>query len=420
MRQSFLLAWRTLVRGYVLLVLLLATVLDHALLPALVRANGTADGWREMFVRVVPGSVFVFTCLALLACACGLFARDREASRLALSIVRPVSAFSIACGKWLALCAVGACALGFNAVLTGIRLADAPACFHHVRPTLPSAAVVAHDLLEDYLKDPKTPERVKKAPRSTVLALLASKESDRYDVVAAGASVNWPFPTDTVRDDGQTLVRVRFATAYELRAPLRGRFVWGANAAAVSNATQSVLTLPLVKATNSTVVAGEGLTFTNTGTESVMLRPRRDLELLNPADAFLWNLLRASLQMFATVALLAAFGLFLSSALSRPVAVFTALVVATVALMAPGVVEQFPDELGTSLANRIGLAFARAVQDVTSAATAATPVSDLATDTCIERRALFVSFVRDALAVPFVFLALSAVLARRKPLPDRF
>ena len=37
-----------------------------------------------------------------------------------------------------------------------------------------------------------------------------------------------------------------------------------------------------------------------------MLHPRRDLELLTPADAFCCNLARATVQMLSTIALLAA------------------------------------------------------------------------------------------------------------------
>ena len=46
--------------------------------------------------------------------------------------------------------------------------------------------------------------------------------------------------------------------------------------------------------------------FKNSGREIIMLHPRRDLELLTPADAFCCNLARATVQMLSTIALLAA------------------------------------------------------------------------------------------------------------------
>ena len=115
MRDSFVLTWRALVRGHVLSLLLAATALAHAFLPAIVRGDGTEAGWREMFVRAVPGAAYAFIAVAVLSCACGLFAQERERFRLSLTVVRPASAFGVACGKWLALCAASAAALALSA-----------------------------------------------------------------------------------------------------------------------------------------------------------------------------------------------------------------------------------------------------------------------------------------------------------------
>ncbi len=161
------------------------------------------------------------------------------------------------------------------------------------------------------------------------------------------------------------------------------------------------------------------LRFENTGGEVVMLRPRRDLEILAPADSFGANLARGVVQMLVVTALLAAFGLFLSSALSRPVALFTAFVAVAVALMAPSVVLQFPDELETTLSNRVGLAVARAVHLLSATADEATPVSDLATGVCIEGRALFRGVLVNAILLPAGLLGLAALLVRRRPLANQ-
>ena len=414
MIPSFLLAWRALVRGHVLTLLLAATALAHLLLPALVRSDGTAAGWREMYVRAVTGATFAFTVVTVLVCACGFFAQERARFRLSLTVVRPVPAFAVAAGKWLALCAVAACAYLLTAVLTAVRVPDPPACMHHYAPALPPPAETARQMMAEYLADPKTPEAVKKAPKSAVLSLLTNKELDRYDVVRPGAEMAWPFAPGLASATGLT-VRVRFATQFELRAPLAGRFELAGLCAAVSNNTQAVLDIPLAAA-----AAGAGpadrLRFANTGRETVMLRPRRDLELLTPADPFVANLVRAALQMLATTALLAAFGLFLSSALSRPVAIFTSLVSVFVALMAPSVLVQFPDGLDVAAADRLGLAISRGVSLLASTAGEAEPVSDLATDTCIEWRALARCALVNAALLPTALLALAACLVRRRPL----
>ena len=413
MRDSFVLTWRALVRGHVLSLLLAATALAHAFLPAIVRGDGTEAGWREMFVRAVPGAAYAFIAVAALSCACGLFAQERERFRLSLTVVRPASAFGVACGKWLALCAASAAALALSAALTAWRLSDAPRCMHHHQPRLPAVEDCAREALAAYLADPATPDVVKKAPKSAVLSLLANKESDRYDVVRPGETFAWPFDP-ALAEEGELVVRARFATQLEMRAPFEGRFSFAGREAAVSHSTQSSLDVPLVASTNDASAAG--LAFANTGKETVMLRPRRDLELLSPADAFAWNLARATLQMVSVVALLAAFGTFLSAAVSRPVAIFTAFVALAAALMAPSVVAQFPDELDVSLMDRFGLAVSRAICFLTSAVGESEPVSDLAGGVCIEWAALARSLAVNVLALPAALLAATAAIVRRRPL----
>lgn len=419
MSASFVLAWRALVRGHVLTLLTAAVALIHWFLPRLVRGDGTADGAREMFLRAVPGSATAVTAAAILGAACGFFARDREARRLAQTVVRPAHGLGVACGAWLAFCAAGALALAFNAALTWARVgADAPDCRRYFAPDLPPPAVAATAALDDYLRDPQTPDAVRKAPRRAVLSLLANKELDRYDVVPPGGRAEWPFAADAaLRAATGLCVRVRFATQFEMRADFNGAFAFGGASAAVSNVTQSILDVPLAGRTADGAAAAS-LTFENKGGDSVMVRPRRDLELTAPADSFTANLARATVQSFAAVALLAAFGLFLSSALSRPVAVFTAFAAVAVALLAPDAVAQFPDELGTSFADRLGLAFASGCGWLTRAFADPSPVADLAAGRCIGGRALARTLAADVLAAPAVLLSLAAVILRRNPLPQ--
>lgn len=426
MKQSFLLAWRALVRGHVLTLLLVATALAHLLLPALVRSDGTAEGWREMFVRAVPGTTYAFTVIALLACACGFFAQERERFRLSLTVVRPVSAFAVAFGKWVALCLAAGLVYSFSAALTLARVPAPPPCMHHFAPTLPPPVEKAREMMDEYLANPKTPEFVKKAPRSAVLRLLTNKELDRYDVVRSGKSISWPFDA-SLANVTNMLVRVRFATQFDLRSPLEGVFTLGDFAAVVSNKTQSVVDVPLKreekverveKGEREENVEGLELKFSNTGKELVMLRPRRDLEVLVPADSFGMNLARAVVQMLVVTALLSAFGLFLSSAFSRTVSIFTSLVTVAVALMAPSVVMQFPDEIETTFSNKIGLLITRTVYAFTSTAGEMEPVSALATDTCIEWGELLKCALVSGVLLPLLLLVATALVVRRKPLAD--
>ena len=424
--EGFTLAWRALARGHVLALLLAAVALAHVLLPALVRSDGTAAGAREMYIRAVTGATYLITALTTLACACGFFAQERARKRLALTVVRPASTWGVACGTWLALCALAAAAFALTAACTALRFPETPACWHRAVPTLPPAEETARGMLADYLADPRTPEAVKKAPRATVLRLLTNKERERYDAVRTGETATWPVPAALARETN-VVVRVRFATPFDMRAPLVGAFTLGPLSGTISNQTQSIVSVPLAPSTKyqapstkhqalSATHQAPGtslLSFVNHGEHPLMMRPRRDIELLVPADAFAGNLARACAQMLTVTALLAAFGLFLSSALSRPVALFTALAVVAVALMAPSVVLQFPDELGTTFGNRACLALTRAIYGLTETACAAQPISDLATDMCIEPLAVLRGAAVNGLLLPLILLALAARLVRR-------
>lgn len=427
MRESLLLTLRTLMRGRVLFLLLGAVGLVHWLMPDFVRSDGSASGAFEMHVRAVPGVVAAIVQLAVLSIACGLFAHEREQKRLALTLSRPVSAFAVAVGRWLGVSVIAACALMFSSALLlafppDMGNAPLPSCRHHYAPSLPPPEVSAGRILASYLEDPATPETIKKASRRAVLTLLTTKELDRYDVIKPGDKMTWPFDIGSLKDRmvaGEPLsLRVRFSTQFEMRTPVAGEISVGDYVAVVSNNTQALIEIPLVRVGAHGAEGPLGLTFANTGTTAVMIRPRRDLEVLAPADSFWWNLFRAQIEVVSLSMLLVAFGLFLSAALSRPVAVFTALASFAVVLMVPSVIVQFPDEFNAPLSDRIGLALSRCVQTVTASVSGPSPMSDLATGRAVEWIPMLRTVAWNSVLLPCVLLALSAFIVRRKPLAD--
>ena len=413
MAESFLLAWRALLRGHVLTALLSLTALAHFLLPAIVRSDGTDAGAREVFLRVVPGSVYVVLCVALVACACGLIAHARETHRLALAAVRPVSAGALVLGPLLALVAVAGIVLAFNMGLTCAR-GGWTDCRHVYEPMLEPPEKAAQQALEDLLSDVNAPEEIRKAPRYRLLAILTGREIDRYATIHPARALELPFPDEAAAVPDGVTARIRFTTQFNTRAAVSGVFTFGPWSAVVSNSTQAILEIPLA---HSDVAGADGppkLNFRNTGRSMLMVRPRRDVEVLTPADSFNMNMLRATCEMLCVITFLCAFGLFLSSALSRPVATFTAFVLLAVMEMAPSVVSQFPDALDVPATDLLGLQISRAVAFATSSVSAPQPVSDLATGTCIEWSALGHAALVDALAAPAVLLTLAALLVRRR------
>ena len=282
MAESFLLAWRALVRGHVLTALMALTVLAHLLLPAIVRSDGTEAGGREVFLRAVPGSVYMVLCVALLACACGLVARARESHRLALAAVRPVSAGALLFGPLLALVAVAALVLAFNAGLTCAR-GGWTDCRHVYAPELDPPEKAARQMLQEILANTNTPQEVRSAPRHRLLSILIGREVDRYESIPPGRDMAWPFPDEAASVPEGVVARIRFSTQFNMRASLSGVVTLGPWSAVVSNNTQSVLEIPLSRPPDQGAGWDAKLKFRNTGKSTVMLRPRRDVEVLTPA-----------------------------------------------------------------------------------------------------------------------------------------
>jgi len=404
-------------RGWTAWMLLAAAIGWLLALPRLLTGDGTAEGARELYVRYGLGGVFALLVVSLLAAATGALATEREERRLQLSLVRPVSAFAVAWGRFLALAALGALVLAAaGALVLAAAWTDRP-CSHVLRPLMESPREEAARMYDAYMSAPDTPPEVRKAKKSVVLRLLEQRAKDNYQSVQTNETASWRFPGFHARrlasPQAAPSVRFRFSGDFDMRDDVRGEIAADGLCGGVSNITQTAVTVPL------SACGREGerdvLSFTNRGRGAVMLRPRRDVELLFPADAFGWNLLRALLVMASVLAAVVAFGVFLGAGLSRPVALFTAIVLLMVSEMSPSVVDQYPDQLETDRIDRVGLAVARAVGKGLRSVSAMSPLGSLAVGDCVEARDAAGSVAFDFLLVPLVLSALSAALIRRKP-----
>ena len=416
--RIFWLELTALVRTWTAPLLVAASLAWFFAVGKLVVTDSTAEGHREMVVRYGLGGVLAILVISLLAAATGAIASEREAKRLQLTQVRPVSALAIAWGKFLALATVGAVALAGPCAFLAFSPSYSGAKCHHVaRPILPTPREEAERMYDYYMKDPETPPQVKMARKSVVLRILEQRAKDNYQSVQTNETASWRFPGFHARrlasPQAAPSVRFRFSGDFDMRDDVRGEIAADGLCGGVSNITQTAVTVPL------SACGREGerdvLSFTNRGRGAVMLRPRRDVELLFPADAFGWNLLRALLVMASVLAAVVAFGVFLGAGLSRPVALFTAIVLLMVSEMSPSVVDQYPDQLETDRIDRVGLAVARAVGKGLRSVSAMSPLGSLAVGDCVEARDAAGSVAFDFLLVPLVLSALSAALIRRKP-----
>ena len=411
--EIFRLELTALVRSGTLALLTAVSVLWVLVFPFLARGDGTAEGARELYLRYSLGGVFALLVVCLLASATGTLARERAAKRLQLTVVRPVRYSAIALGKIAAHVLVGAVVLGLAALIVLFRTETDVRCSHVLAPVLPSPAEEAKLMYDTYMKDPSTPDEIRKAPKAAVLRLLTQRAIDHYQTISTNAVASWKF--EGLEGLDGLSVRMRFTNQYEMRQDVAGTFRLGGLTGVVSNITQAVLTIPLKSGSGQGLAPGDvELSFVNRGGHPVMFRPRKDLNLLVPADGFSANLLRGYLVMVAVLAFVIAFGTFLSAALSRPVALFVAIVMLLVSEMSPSVLEQYPDALETSRIDRIGLAMTRVAAELTHPISSLSPLEALSKDECIEARLVGQAWAVDFLALPLLFAFLAAFVLPRK------
>jgi len=402
-------------RSGTLAILTVASVAWMAVFPLVIKSDGTAEGARELAVRFSLGGVFALLVVTLLATATGVLAKERAARRLQLTMVRPVRYFAIALGKVAALVVAGAAVLAVAAALLAFRADLSARCSHVISPQLPTPREEAEIMYADYMKDPQTPAAVKKAKKEVVLRLLTQRALDHYQTIATNEVARWTFAAgDGLSGADGLSVRMRFTNQYEMRQDVVGLFRLGTLSGAVSNITQAVLTVPLKGEAGAPDGKTAELTFANGGKSALMLRPRRDLNLLVPADGFAANLVRAYLVMVAVLAFVIAFGTFLSASLGRPVALFVAVVVLALSEMSPSVVEQYPDELGANRIDRIGLMITRAAAEVTHPISALSPLTALSKDECVEWRTVGRALLVNLAVTPLLLSLLAAFVMPRK------
>ena len=385
------------------------------LFPFLIRGDGTPEGLRELAIRYSLGGVFALLVIALLATATGALARERAARRLQLTLVRPVRFPVLILGKVGAHVSVGAIVLAAACALLALRLGVGGRCAHVVEPVLPSVAQEAERLYQEALANPDTPAELKKADKALVLRHLSRRVMDNYQTIPTNATATWKFEGLGALESLEGLAaRLRFTNPMELRQDVVGEFRFGNLVGVISNMTQAVLEVPLVERTGDGRRKTGELTFENRGKTALMIRPRKDLALLAPADAFGWNLLRGYAVMVAVLTLLVSVGMFLSAAFGRPVALFVAFSVLLVGEMSPEVIDRYPDDMETNRIDRMGLAMTRFVVTATRPVSSLSPLETLAAGTCVEPADVCRALALDAAAIPLLLSFLAAFVLPRK------
>lgn len=410
--RIFSLEFLSFTRTRTLALLLTASVGWMLLVPVFLHGDGTADGLRELTIRYSLGGVFAILSISLLASATGSLARERVARRLQLTLVRPVRYTVIILAKILAHVSIAAMVLALACIVLLCQLGASRPCAHVYKPVLPSLTTEAEGLYEQYLADesqaPQFREWLRKTPKKDVVRLLETKVADMPMMIPTNRVVTWNF--DVPREIPESSrIRMRFSNQFNLRDFAVGKFELGECRGTVSNLTRSVMTTDL-----SAGRSARELRFTNLGKHDLMLRPRRDLDVLLPADAFAMNLLRSFLAMLAILSLLTAFGICLSAALGRPVALFAAFAVMFISTISPDTLDSYGGEAEAPFLDRVGLSLARIVSDAVKPVASVDPLEKLADDDCVEWNSVGNALLKYAVVWPLGFAFLAGYILPRK------
>lgn len=398
-------------RSKAVLLLFAASIAWMFAVPHLVSSDGTVDGAHQVFVRYSLWGVFVFLLVSLGAAGASSLSTDRDARRLQLTLVRPAARFSVALGRIVALVSVGAAVLVSCALVALCRTDAARRCWHVLSPVMESPRSEAERAYRRYMESPETPEELKKTDRRILVRILERKAFDRYETVKPGSSASWRFDTSGIEADDEIAARLRFSSEMGTREDFTGAFALGGRVGSVSNITQRAVTVPLVVA-DGEGAAADRLVFTNCGRDSLMLRPRRDVQIVHSSEdcTFARNLASALAVMLSMLATVVAFSVFLGAGLGRSPAVFTVMVTLFLAAASPAVMDDYQDEVNSRRGDRVGLALAQFAGVMTRPLGSFSPIGALADDECVELRDVGRAAAVDFLLLPVLFALLAALV----------
>ncbi len=413
--EIFRLQWRALARSGAFAALLVASVAWMLVLPRIMRGDGTESGEFAMQVRYSLGIVFSLSVVALSASAAGSIATEREARRLQLTMVRPVRLFAVALARVAAITAAGAAVLAIAAAILWFQTGRGRTCDHALSPILESPETAADRMFDDYMKRyPDFREKVGETGEGEMRRYLAQYVRDSYQTVSTNESASWSFDLSGFGGSRDYSVRVRMTDLFGRLKDVAGTFSVNGRAGDLDNVSKTLVAVPLSREVRTDEDRVDVLSFANTGTTSVTIYPRRDLQLLIRADSFAWNLFRAWLELVAVLALVVAVGVFLGASLSRPVAVFVMISLLFVAVVTPSTVENCPDPTTTTAADRVGLAISRFSAAATSPFYAYAPVGALEDGTCVEWSEVGEALATDGVFIPLVLSLLAGLVMSRR------
>jgi hypothetical protein len=370
-RRIFAVAWLTLKAAFryrliqILTALLLLAVIG---MPAIVKHDGTAQGFTQILLTYSLGSVTLLLGFATLWLACGTLARDVEECQMQMVAVKPIARWEIWLGKWLGLVALNALLLGTSGVaIYGILQWRAnllpPDAIEELRTNILVARgtirePVDHRAIEQEVER-LFQERVKDAgvaamDRTFVRNQIRERVHAQFQLVRPGMGRRWNLDFGTrgaaLRDRPLT-VRALFYAAQPTRSgtyhgvweigPPEGRRYRPEPMSLADETIHEFLIPPgLIDMQGRLTVDFQNFN------ETALLFPLEDgLEVLYEQGSFAPNFVRGLTIILCWLALLAAIGLAAASILSFPVAAFVSIAVLIVGF-STGTLRQIVEEGG--------------------------------------------------------------------------
>lgn len=339
----------------VLVSLLIGTVF---LLPALLKHDGTANGFTQILLSYTLTTITALLGFATLWLACGTLARDIDDLSLLSVVVKPIPRWQIWLAKWLGIMLLNAGLVAVSGLIVyGLMMARANQLSPEEQAKLRSEVLVSRlafkppvpDLTEDVERVFK--ERIRQpgvAELGTAFVRQQIREQLQSSLMATPPGYERPLPwvfdlgpDARTRFAGQPLyLRVRFYipnTEYAGISATWNHF-WafggeGQRIMALRNSfgsetpTEFPIPSEQIRDDGKLVIRyGNGSTFT------VLIPPENGIEVLAPVGGFAGNFIRGLTVILCWLGLLAAIGLFSASFLQFNVAAFVSLALLVVGL----------------------------------------------------------------------------------------
>ncbi|HTY88767.1 MAG TPA: hypothetical protein VMB80_14965 [Candidatus Acidoferrum sp.] len=350
------LTWKAAFRFRLFLVLAALLLASVVALPLLIKDDGTARGFAQIFLTYTLSVITALLGLSTLWLACGTLARDIEECQMQVVATKPVARWQVWLGKWLGIMSLNAALLALSgACVCGLlqwRAAKLPDAEQKIlreqilvargsaKPATDPAAIEAETekILQDRLKNNAVDKADVPQLRKQIRELIKAD----LQLVPPGYSRSWQIDLGLAKNflHGRPLqLRVKFNAAqkspsgtfvafWQVGVPEKTQ-LWRSEAMSLAPDTFHEFQIP------PDLYDREGMLtvmFVNLNSTSLLFPLDDGVEVLYPQSGFTLNFVRGLGIIFCWLALLATIGLAAASFLTFPVAAFFSLAVVVMML----------------------------------------------------------------------------------------